>query len=50
MSCVPGRTLTSKSMHRNPVWTRKYIYIYIHVLCESRAETVDSARVPTGSV
>ena len=27
-----------------------YIYIYIRVFCESRAETVDSAKVPTGIV
>ena len=27
-----------------------YIYIYIRVFCECRAESVDSARVPTGSV
>ena len=32
--CVPGGT----------------IYIYIRVFCESRAESVDSAGVPTGSV
>ena len=48
IGCVPVGTLISKSMHRNPVWTRKYIYIC--VLCESRAETADSARVLTGSV
>ena len=42
IGCVPGRTLISKSMQRNPVWTRKYICI--------SADTVDSARVPTGSV
>ena len=28
IGCVPGGTLISKSMRRNPVWTRIYIYIY----------------------
>ena len=46
---VPGGTLNSKSMHSSPVWTRKYIYFYICVFCESRAESIDSAKVPTGS-
>ena len=34
-------------MDRNPVWTRKK---KIRVFCECRAESVDSARVPTGSI
>ena len=34
-------------MHRNPVWTRRK---NIRAFCEFRAESVDSARVPTGSV
>ena len=33
-------------MHRNPVWTRKKKRVF----CECRAESVDSARVPTMSV
>ena len=32
IGCVPGGTLISKSMHRNPVWTRIYkIYIYMYI-------------------
>ena len=37
----------AESMHHNSVWTRKK---QIRVYGECRAKSVDSARVPTGSV
>ena len=49
---VPGGTLISKGVQRacTVIQFGQGKNIYIAVFCERRAESVDSARVPTGSV
>ena len=51
IGCVPGGTLISKSVHRNPVWTRKNIYISAYsVSLELRASNALGSQPGASSV